>query len=323
MKKQDRRDFLKKAASASAAAAAFGVWGYRYYDPENPVRQKVEKIYAINNFLIEKSSVLPEVVIVHGSDPAKNVRAAVERLGGISRFINPGERVTVKPNVGWDRLPEQAANTNPLVIEEIARLCREAKAATVVVTDVSTNDIHRSFTRSGILDAAQRAGAKVLFPSESGFLPCDLKGEMLTIWPVFKQFIETDRLINVPVVKHHSLCKATLAMKNYYGVLGGKRNRLHQDIHTSIADLASAFRPTLTVMDASRILMRGGPTGGNLDDVKITNMIIAGTDEVAIDAFSSTLLGYERDEIEYIRMGQKRGLGNHDLSLVRMDTITI
>ena len=323
MKKQDRRDFLKKAAGASAAAAAFGVWGYRYYDPENPVRTKVEKIYTINNFLIEKSNVLPDVVVVHGSDPAKNVRAAIERLGGISRFISPGERVTIKPNVGWDRMPEQAANTNPLVIEEIARLSREAKAASVVVTDVSTNDIHRSFTRSGILDAAQNAGAKVIFPRESGFLPCDLKGEMLTIWPVFKQFIETDRLINAPVVKHHSLCKATLAMKNWYGVLGGRRNRLHQDIHTSIADLASAFRPTLTVMDASRILMRGGPTGGNLDDVKITNMIIAGTDEVAIDAFSSTLLGYERDEIEYIRMGKQRGLGNHDLSMVRMNTINL
>ncbi len=323
MKRQDRRDFLKKAAGASAAAAAFGVWGYRYYDPDNPVRKKAEKIYTINNFLIEKSNVLPEVVVVHGSDPAKNVRAAVERLGGISRFIKPGEQVTVKPNAGWDRMPEQAANTNPLVIGEIARLCREAKAGGVVVTDVSTNDIHRSFTRSGILDAAQNGGAKVVFPRESNFWPCDLKGEMLTVWPVFRQFIETDRLINVPVVKHHSLCKATLAMKNWYGVLGGRRNRLHQDIHTSIADLASAFRPTLTVMDASRILMRGGPTGGNLDDVKITNMIIAGTDEVAIDAFSATLLGYERDEIEYIRMGQNRGLGNHDLSKVRMEEITI
>ncbi|MFQ5431698.1 MAG: DUF362 domain-containing protein [Nitrospinota bacterium] len=323
MNRHDRRDFLKKAAGATTAAAAFGVWGYLYHDPDNPVRKKTEKIYAINDFFIEKSNVLPEVVVVHGSDPAKNVRAAVERLGGISRFIRPGERVTVKPNAGWDRMPEQAANTNPLVIEEIARLCREAKAVSVVVTDVSTNDIHRSFTRSGILDAARNAGAKVIFPSESGFPPCDLKGEMLTVWPVFKQFIETDRLINAPVVKHHSLCKATLAMKNWYGTLGGRRNRLHQDIHTSIADLASAFKPTLTVMDASRILMRGGPTGGNLDDVKITNMIIAGTDEVAIDAFSATLLGYERDEIEYIRKGQQRGLGNHDLSSVRMEEINL
>ena len=323
MKHHDRRDFLKKAASASAAAAAFGVWGYLYHDPDNPVRTKAEKIYTINSFLIEKSNVLPDVVVVHGGDPAKNVRAAIERLGGISRFIKPGERVTVKPNAGWDRMPEQAANTNPLVIGEIARLCREAKAGGVVVTDVSTNDPQRSFTRSGILDAAQRAGAKVVFPRESNFLPCDLKGEMLTVWPVFRQFVKTDRLINAPVVKHHSLCKATLAMKNWYGVLGGRRNRLHQEIHTSIADLASAFKPTLTVMDASRILMRGGPTGGNLDDVKITNMIIAGTDEVAIDAFSATLLGYERDEIEYIRMGQQRGLGNYDPSMIRMEEITI
>ena len=323
MNREDRRDFLKKAAGASAAAAAFGLWGYTFYDPKNPVRIKQEKIYTVNSFLIEKSNVLPEVVVCRGGDPAKNVRAAVERLGGIARFVNPGEKVVIKPNAGWDRLPEQAANTNPIVIEEVARLCREAKAGSVVVADVSTNDVQRSFARSGIRAAAQRAGAKVRLPHESDFLPCDLNGEMLAVWPVFREFVDADKVINVPVVKHHSLCKATLAMKNWYGVLGGRRNRLHQAIHTSIADLASAFRPTLTVMDASRILMRGGPTGGNLDDVKKTEQIIAGTDEVAIDAYSATLLGYERDEIEYIRLGNKRGLGNHDLSLVRMETLTV
>ena len=111
MKRQDRRDFLKKAAGASAAAAAFGVWGYLYHDPDNPVRKKAEKIYTINNFLIEKSNVLPEVVVVHGSDPAKNVRAAVERLGGISRFIKPGDRKSTRLNSSHtdiSRMPSSA-----------------------------------------------------------------------------------------------------------------------------------------------------------------------------------------------------------------------
>ncbi|MBF0273869.1 MAG: DUF362 domain-containing protein [Nitrospinae bacterium] len=320
---ENRRAFLKRARNAGLTAAGFGLWGYWYYNPTQPVREIKEKIYSLKPFTIETSNILPEMVIVHGKEPQKNVKAAVDKLGGIARFIKPGDRVLIKPNVGWDRMPEQAANSNPFVVAEVVRLCREAKAGEIIVTDVSLNDVIRCFKRSGIAEEAQNAGAKIIYPSSNDFLQVDLKGSLLKVWPVYEEFIKADKLINVPVVKHHSLCKATLSMKNWYGAIGGKRNRLHQDIHTSVVDLARAFKPTLTVMDASRILMQGGPTGGNLNDVKTTNMIIAGTDEVAIDAYSSTLLGYKHDEIEFIRMAKENNLGTYNLNEVRTDEITL
>ncbi|MDH5637946.1 MAG: DUF362 domain-containing protein, partial [Nitrospinota bacterium] len=115
-----------------------------------------------------------------------------------------------------------------------------------------------------------------------------------------------------PMVKHHSLCGSSLAQKNWYGVLGGRRNQLHQNIHMSIADLAFAVRPTLTVMDATRALMTNGPTGGSLNDVKVFDTIIAGTDEVAIDAYSMGLLGADPAAVEFMKISQKRGLGMVD-----------
>jgi uncharacterized protein (DUF362 family) len=134
-------------------------------------------------------------------------------------------------------------------------------------------------------------------------------GSLLRVWPVSRYFHEADKLINVPIVKHHSLSGATLAMKNWYGVLGGRRNQLHQDIHSSIVDLAGAVRPTLTVMDAVRVLKRNGPTGGSLADVALENTVIAGLDEVAIDAYSLRFLGIDPSAVPYLAMGEARGLG--------------
>jgi uncharacterized protein (DUF362 family) len=237
------------------------------------------------------------------------VREAVDRLGGIGRFVAKGERVLIKPNVGWDRQPEQAANTNPEVVAAVARLCREAGAGEVWVSDVSLNDPERCFARSGIRAAAEQVGAHVLIPAEKDFWKTDMQGELLGEWPVCRFFHQTDRLINLPVVKHHSLCGCTLAMKNWYGVLGGRRNQLHQRIHTSIVDLAAALRPTLTIMDATRVLKHNGPTGGSLDDVAIENTLIAGLDEVAIDAYSLRFLDLTPDAVPFLALGEQRGLG--------------
>lgn len=320
---EDRRRFLKRLAGAGLAAAGFGVWAYTSHDPEKPVWHPPESIYTLNDFTVEPGSAFPEMVTVRGSDPAANVRAAVDRLGGISRFIRPGDRVVLKPNMGWASPPEQAATTHPAVVAEAVSLCRKAGAGEILVTDVSINEVSRCFERSGIGEAADRAGATLAYPAEGDFLKCNLKGEILKVWPVYREFVRADKLINIPVVKHHSLSKATLAMKNWYGTLGGRRNRLHQSINLSIADLARAFKPTLTIMDASRILMRGGPTGGNPSDVKQTEMIIAGTDEVAIDAFSATLLGYRPGELEFVREAARRGLGKMELDQVRSVTIQV
>ncbi len=303
-----RREFLLDLAATSGVAAgavALGLWAYS--DVPVPPREVV--VRHLPDFRVPPSSHHPTLAVVHGTQPEAMVREAVARLGGIGRFVSKGDRVLIKPNVGWDRQPEQAANTNPEVVGAIAQLCREAGASRVWVTDVSLNDPSRSFFRSGIRAAAERAGADVKLATPGDFVTTDMGGSLLRVWPVSRYFHEADKLINVPIVKHHSLSGATLAMKNWYGVLGGRRNQLHQQIHTSIVDLANALRPTLTVMDAVRVLKRNGPTGGSLADVALENTVIAGLDEVAIDAYSLRFLGLDPVAIPYLAMGEARGLG--------------
>ena len=307
----DRRQFLLKAGVTCGIAAGAGIWGYSFYS-DDPVRSRSEKIFTFKNYRVDDSREHPVIVIVHGKDVNKMALTAIEKLGGISRFVTSGDKVLIKPNVGWDRQPEQAANTNPELVGAIVDLCREAGASNVWVTDVSINDPYRSFSRSGIEAAVKRAGGTVRFTTENDFVLTDLKGHVLQVWPVSRFYHEADKVINLPVVKHHSLSKCTIAMKNWYGILGGRRNRLHQEINTSIADLASALRPTLTITDATRVLVRNGPTGGNLADVSIEDTIIAGLDEVALDACGIQFLGLRPDEVPFLALGEKRGLGVAD-----------
>jgi uncharacterized protein (DUF362 family) len=241
--------------------------------------------------------------------PAQLVRRAVEALGGMAKFVSRGDVVVVKPNIGWDRMPIHAANTNPDVVAAVITLAYEAGAKKVVVADGSCNDPSRCFQRSGIWRASYALGADVVLPQEHRFRTMRLKGDVLDEWPIFTTLVDADKVINVPIAKHHNLAKYTAAMKNWYGVLGGRRNRLHQNIDTSIADLAAFMRPTLVVVDAWRVLMRNGPQGGNIDDAKDMHTIIATVDQVAADSFGCTLIGQRRENLPYLEMGEKRGLG--------------
>ena len=249
------------------------------------------------------------MAVVRGQNVDSMVRQSVDKLGGMGRFIKKGDRVLLKPNVGWDRMPEQGANTGPELVKAVVQLCREAGAKSVWVSDVSLNDPHRSFNRSGIEKATQEAGGEVRICGDEDFLQADMKGSLLKSWPVSRFLLEADKVINLPIVKHHSLSRCTLSMKNWYGVLGGRRNQLHQDIHTSIVDLAHAVRPTLTIMDAVRVLKRNGPSGGNPLDVKRENTVIASLDEVALDSFSLGFLGLMPEKVPFLAMAEKRSLG--------------
>jgi uncharacterized protein (DUF362 family) len=237
------------------------------------------------------------------------VRRAVDAMGGIKRFVSRGDVVVVKPNIGWDRMPIHAANTNPDVVGAVVQLAFEAGAKKVVVADGSCNDPDRCFQRSGIWRKAYSLGAEVVLPAEHRYRTTRMKGEVLDEWPIFTTLVDADKVINVPVAKHHNLAKYTAAMKNWYGVLGGRRNRLHQSIDMSIADLATFMRPTLVVVDAMRVLMRNGPQGGNIDDTRVMNTIIATADQVAADAYGCTLIGQHRENLPYLKMGHDRGLG--------------
>ncbi len=252
----------------------------------------------------------PGGVIAAGGAIAPMVRAAVGALGGIGRFVGAGDIVLVKPNMAWDRPPEMGANTHPAVVAEVVRLCREAGAARVIVGDVAVHDAARVASRSGIAEAARDAGAELALPDDAGFLEAALGGAVLSTWEVFRPALIATKLINVPVVKDHALTRLTAGLKNWYGVLGGTRARLHQDIDTSIADLAAAFRPTLTVVDATRVMTRGGPTGGRLEDVRPVGLVAAGTDSVALDAWGARLLGLEPREIGYLALAEGRGVGS-------------
>jgi uncharacterized protein (DUF362 family) len=268
----------------------------------------------VRDFRVEVGPWPPVALAKSSQDPAVLTRRAIDAVGGIRRFVSLGDVVAVKPNIGWDRTPAHAANTNPRVVAEVVRLCKEAGAARVVVTDASCNEARRSFQRSGIWRLAHEAGADVVLPSSHRFRTMRLRGDLLDQWPVYTPLIEADRVINVPVAKHHNLSLYTGAMKNWYGVLGGRRNRLHQNIHRSIADLATFMRPSLTVLDATRVLFRNGPQGGNLSDAGDVHQVLAGTDEVMIDTYGAGLVGARPEEVTYLRLGQERGLGRMDLT---------
>jgi uncharacterized protein (DUF362 family) len=257
----------------------------------------------------------PQMVVVQNGEPRALVQKALEDLGGMRRFISRQDVVVLKPNIAWDRTPEQAANTNPELVAEVVRQCWQAGAKRVIVTDVSCNEPRRCFQRSGIMAAARAAGAEVILPNPDLFREVEMGGVALKTWPVFTPFLDADKVINLPIAKHHGLTGATLGMKNWYGILGGERNRLHQQIHQSLVDLANFMLPTLTVMDCYRVLLRNGPTGGNLEDVAVKKTLVAGTDPVAIDAYvAKAYWDLDPEHLPYLNMAQARGLGTVDFA---------
>ncbi len=265
-----------------------------------------------------QDSAFPAMAVIRGDGPGQLAQQAIEELGGISRFISRADIVLVKPNIGWDRTPEQAANTNPIIVAEVIRQCLNAGAKRVLVTDVSCNDPRRCFQRSGIAEAAQRAGAEVILPDPARFKEVDLQGEVLRAWPVLDAFLNVDKVINIPIAKHHSLTGTTLGMKNWYGILGGARHQLHQKINESLADLADFMRPTLTLIDCYRVLLRNGPTGGNLEDVALKKTLVAGTDPVALDAYvAKAYWNLEVRALPYLQMAAQRGLGTYEFEKLR------
>lgn len=304
-----RRQILQQALTGVVLAGASLSLGRLLYRPAGLEGNPPVEARQVRDFRVAAAP-LPDLVIAKSSmDPSVLTRRAVAALGGMERFVSRGDIVAIKPNIGWDRTPAQAANTNPRVVAEVVRLCLEAGAHRVVVTDASCNEARRSFQRSGIWRAAHEVGAEVILPGAHRFREMRIAGELLDRWPVYKPLIEADKLINVPIAKHHNLSSYTGAMKNWYGVLGGRRNRLHQNIHLSVADLATFMRPTLTVLDATRVLLRNGPQGGNLADARDLHQVVAGTDEIAIDTYGAGLIGVDPARVGYLVLGQARGLG--------------
>ncbi len=307
----DRRTFLLRVLRlGGASAAAVGLGAYLSGRSRRPEERAASQV-ALDHRVADRPD-LPELAVARGesAEPAALVRRAIADMGGMGRFVARGATVVIKPNVAWDRLPEYAATTNPEIVAQLVRLCREAGAGAVIVTDVSCNEPEACFERSCIGAAARAAGAEVVLPQTRFFKTIDLGGQVLREWPVLEPFLEADTLINVPIAKHHSLTGVTLGMKNWYGLIGGDRNRLHQRIHESLVDLTDFAKPSLTVMDAYRVLMRNGPTGGNVDDVEAKGTVLASTDPVALDAYAAKAWwDLDVPRLRYLRIAEARGVG--------------
>lgn len=299
-----RREFLRNGV---AAGAALGGFAQVTAMAQKPVDMSIARW---------KGGDMPTSEIA-----VKLTEQAMEAIGGMKRFVSKGDVVWVKPNIGWDRAPELAGNTNPDVVRTLIRMCFDAGAKKVKVGDNTCNPAEKTYVASGIAEAAKSAGAEVVFLDPNRFRDMDIGGQVLKTHPVYPEIIECDLVLNVPVVKHHTLTKMTNCMKNYMGVIE-KRQLLHQDLPTTIADLTAFMKPRLAVMDAVRILLANGPTGGDPKDVRQTNIVAAGIDPVALDALGAELLGNKPADLGTVAAGQARGLGvmdYHTLNLKEMD----
>jgi uncharacterized protein (DUF362 family) len=256
-------------------------------------------------------------------DVKELTRKTFEAGGGISKFISKGDVVVVKPNISWARRPELAASTNPTVMEAVVELCQEAGARKVRIADNTIHDVRRCFALTGAGMVAKNTGADLIYPRSSLMRRMKLKGNRLDIWPVFVPLVEADKVINLPVAKHHSLSVLTLGMKNWIGAVGGRRNKLHQDIHMTIVDLAQFFNPTVTLIDGIRIMTRNGPSGGSTSDVVQKNTLILSNDPVAADARAARLFGRKPEQIGFIKLGQKWGLGTYDFQKLTRKKVTL
>lgn len=306
MRDCDRRSFIKTCGIGAAAAASVG-----YSSVEGLLAAPSQPRLSIARY---KLSPAEEEGIAE--EAGRLTRKAIEGLGGMSRFVSRGQVVCVKPNLSWERKPAQAATTNPDVVATIVKLCYEAGAKDVFVADHTCNMAQRTYDRSGVKKAAEAAGARVVFVDQRRFRAMAINGKILKEWEMYTEMVEADTLINAYIVKQHNLCAATLGMKNLMGAIGGQRNRYHQDIGGTVADLAAFLKPKLIVMDAIRVLANNGPVGGNLADVKRKDIVAAGTDQVAIDSFGASLLGLKPEQVQYIAEAARRGLGAIDYKSV-------
>jgi uncharacterized protein (DUF362 family) len=302
-----RRALLLAGAGVAVAAAVGGAAVYR----RRHAGRSTARPGTIADHRVSVSASTPKLVVARGPNVITNLGAALAKLGGLRQFIVRGDVVLVKPNIGWDRTPAQAANTDPALVAALVRACLEAGAAEVIVTDHPVNEAARCFDRSGIQPAAAQAGARVLLPEPADELGAEIPGK-LGRWSVLAAFERATKIINVPIAKHHGLTLLTAGMKNWIGAVSGNRGVLHRGIAESVAGLAALIRPTLTVIDATRVLLRNGPVGGNLDDVKRLDSIAVSVDPVAADAWAANELGFDVAKVGYLALAEKLGLGRVD-----------
>jgi uncharacterized protein (DUF362 family) len=301
--KMSRRKFIKIAGAAGAGIYSFGILG-------------CGKKTVLHSRTLRDNTLNDRVVVGQGDDIRSVVRAVVERLGGMPSLVREGDIVVVKPNIGWTTPPQLGACTNPEVVASVVELCYEAGAKKVKVFDRGCRDDRISYQRSGIADAAKKAGAEVFFVDNRFFREVPIeKGKKLTSWPIYEDAVKADVLINLPVAKVHNATGLTLSLKNLMGTAGADRGTWHQSLHQKIADYYTALPCDLGILDAYRIMVSNGPAGGSPGDVRLKKTIVASKDLVALDAFAAKeFFNKTPDEVRHIKYAHEHGTGNMDFS---------
>ena len=307
-----RRTILKRFFWISGGAIVSMAGGWPLRDPAVALAKDSEK-----RFIVE--GVGPQ----DGYSIMQLTKKVFDAAGGIGQFISRGDVVALKPNLSWARRPELAATTNPELLRCMVQLCQDVGARKVRIVDNTIHDARRCFAITDAGRVAKEMDADLVYPRSTLMKKMKIQGRRLDVWPVFVPLIEADKVINMPIAKHHSLSSLTIGMKNWIGGVGGRRSALHQDIHQTIVDLAQFFKPTLTLVDAIRILTRNGPSGGSLGDVMAKHTLILSNDPVAADARASMLFGHDPKNLRFIQLAQEQGLGIYDFSQLNQKRITL
>ena len=315
----NRRQFLNRLAKAGVSVTAACMAGFWFHDPRGPAVSG-KKNSDLTRFDFAIQGLEPEMSIIQGVDRAATLRMGLKCLGGIETFIHKGDRVLLKVNAAFATPPMLSATTHPAVVSEMARLCLKAGAASVVVTDNPINDPASCFSLTGIEEAAQEGGAEVILPREDLFTPMTVKdAKLIRDWPILSRPLNgITKVIGMAPLKDHHRSGASMTMKNWYGLLGGRRNIFHQDIHNIIKELALMVKPTFVVLDATTAMMTNGPTGGSLSDLRNTHTMIVSTDQVAADAYGASLLGRSLDQLPFIKKAEVAGAGTADYLKLRL-----
>jgi uncharacterized protein (DUF362 family) len=309
----DRRAFLRRLGAALLGTAGIGAWGFSFWDRQGPTGEQEQRGIGLpTDFAVPGQA--GKLAVAHGDDRGRTIRDALGALGGMAAFVRPGDRVLLKVNAAFATPPMLGATTHPDLVRHIIHLCREAGAARVMVTDNPINDPSSCFELSGIGPAARESGAAVILPGQNQFENYSLPdARLIRQWPVLTGPLrQADKVIGLAPVKDHHRSGASMTLKNWYGLLGGRRNIFHQQVHTIIAELGLLIKPTLVILDGTVSMMHNGPTGGSMDDLKPTHTMIAGTDGVAVDTLGAGLLDRTLDDLPFLRMAERAGVGTTD-----------
>jgi uncharacterized protein (DUF362 family) len=254
-----------------------------------------------------------DVGMVQSRDYERATLEAVNLVGGIRKYVTPGSIVVIKPNIGFNSPPELKATTDPVIVRTVVHLCFQALASKVYVFDRPVNNPKLTYKNSGILDAAREAGAKMLYVNDVSkklYPAVSIEGaSWLRETTINRYVLESDVLINLPVAKHHSSAGLTIGMKNLMGITGDQRSRWHWELHEAISDINLGIRSHLTVVDATNIMIKNGPTGGRSEYLKRHDTVVASSDIVSADAVTADLFGKDPGSIGYMALAQQKGVG--------------